>query len=1094
MEKEGAEPVKLSWQKVQLRIGQLIENGSFTPEKEDISITENERLSDEIEPSVKTERPLNEIEPSAETEKPLNEIKPSAEIEKPLNEIVNSEISAEENNSVKPIKKPITDKPVNFIIKDDNLGEVGAKTKFKNNIEAIKTLQLIEFENRSATQEEQEILSRYTGWGGIPQAFDENNQNWNKEYNELKSLISDEEYNSARASTLNAHYTSPLVIKAIYKAVSNMGFKSGNILEPSCGVGNFFGLIPDEMKKSKLYGVELDSLTGRIAKYLYPKANIQVTGFESTDFQDNFFDIAIGNVPFGSYKVVDKKYDKQNFFIHDYFFAKTLDKVRAGGIVAFITSKGTMDKQNPEVRKYIAKRAELIGAIRLPNNAFLKNAGTEVTSDILFFQKRERILDIVPDWVHLGVTENGISVNSYFIDNPDMVLGTMEFDDRMYGNKKETTCVPFENSDLNVLLDNAVKKIRGQITIPDIDDIDKTADNSIPADPSVKNFSYAVFRPSQLGIDDNKKDDEIVYYRENSSMYPVQLPEMTKERIKGMVKVRNAVNALINFQLENYDEDIIKQAQKELNNVYDGFKSKFGLINSGANKKAFSQDSSYYLLSSLEVLDEDRNFKRKADIFTKRTINKKVTVTSVDTASEALVMSIAEKAKIDFEYMSELTGMDKNKLISDLRGVIFKVPMTETWVTADEYLSGNVREKLRMAEFYAEENPEFEINVSALEKVQPKGLEASEISVRLGATWIDKEYIEKFIFEVLKPPYYMRDILKVDYSGYTSEWHIQGKNQISHQDVTAYTTYGTSRISAYGILEDSLNLRDVRIYDRVENPDGKQSYVLNKNETAAAQQKQEQLKQAFKDWIFKDPKRRQTLVKLYNELFNSTRPREFDGSHINFSGMNPGITLRPHQRNAVAHALYGGNTLLAHEVGAGKTFEMIAIAMESKRLGLCQKSLIAVPNHLTEQLASDFLTLYPGANILVATKKDFETKNRKRFCARIATGEYDAVIIGHTQLEKIPISLERQKRMLQEQIDEVVDGIRELKLVRAENFSVKCLEKTKKSLEGRLKKLNDEKRKDDVVTFDSYIIRLNRETHTARAYLLSLIFVYESLI
>ncbi len=1050
---------------MQLRIAQLIANGSFTVNKDDISITEIEKPSSETVLADEIEKPSNEIVSADETEKPLNETILADETEKPSNETV---LTAEIKNSISETaeaEETISYKPINFVIKDNNLGEAGAKTKFKNNIEAIKTLQLIESENRFAAPEEQEILSRYSGWGGLPQAFDENNQNWSKEYSELKSLISDVEYNSARASTLNAHYTSPVVINAIYKAVSNMGFKSGNILEPACGTGNFFGLLPDDMNKSKLFGVELDSITGRIAKQLYPNANIQITGFENSDLQENFFDLAIGNIPFGSYKVVDKKYEKQNFFIHDYFFAKTLDKVRAGGIVAFITSKGTMDKQNPEVRKYIAQRAELIGAIRLPDNAFLKNAGTEVTSDILFFQKRERMLDIVPDWVHLGKTENEVPVNSYFLNNPDMVLGTMAFDDKMYGNKKETTCVPFENSDLSVLLDKAVKKIKGQITIPDIDNIDTEINNSIPADSSVKNFSYAVFRPSQLGIK-SKNDDEVVYYRENSSMYPVELPEMTKERIKGMVKIRNAVNALINFQIEDYTDDIIKKAQDELNIIYDEFKNKYGLINNSANKKAFSEDSSYYLLSSLEVLDEDRNFKRKADIFTKRTINKKVIVQSVDTASEALVMSIAEKTKVDLAYMSKLTGMDESKLISDLRGVIFKVPMTEMWVTADEYLSGNVREKLRMAEFIAEKNPEFEINVTALKKAQPKDLEASEISVRLGATWIDKDYIRQFITDILQPDYFASGEINVNYSHFTAEWNITGKRSMSRHDVLAYTTYGTSRINAYEILENSLNLKDVKVYDRVEDSDGKVSYVLNKDETTNAQQKQEQLKQVFKDWIFKDPERRQTLVELYNERFNSIRPREFDGSHINFVGMNPEITLRQHQRNAVAHALYGGNTLLAHEVGAGKSFEMIAIAMESKRLGLCQKSLIAVPNHLTEQLASDFLTLYPGANILVATKKDFETKNRKKFCARIATGEYDAVIIGHTQLEKIPISMERQKRLLEEQIDDITKGIIELKIQKAENFTVKSLEKTKKSLETRLKKLNDETRKDDVVTFE----------------------------
>lgn len=955
---------------------------------------------------------------------------------------------------------------VNFTINDDSLGEAGAKSKFKCNIEAIKTLQNIELEKRVATLEEQETLSRYVGWGGISQVFDKDNQHWSKEYEELISLLDNTEYETARASTLNAYYTPTVVIKAIYTAVHNMGFKGGNIVEPSCGIGNFFGLLPESMKKSKLYGVELDSITGRIAKQLYPKANIKISSFENSNMPDNFFDLAIGNVPFGAYKVVDKKYEKQNFFIHDYFFAKSLDQVRAGGIIAFVTSKGVMDKQNTNVRKYIAQRAELLGAVRLPNNAFLKNAGTEVTSDILFFQKRERILDITPDWVNLSVTDKGIPINSYFAENPNMILGTMEYDGSMYGNKKNTTCMPFPDRDLASQLKEAIKNITGNITEVELDDIDTPVSKSIEADTSVKNFSFAVFKPSELGIESNS-DKEIIVYRENSIMYPVELPKITMERIKDMVKIKNCVHTLMNYQLEDCDEDTLKNAQLELNNIYNKFTVKYGLINSVANKRAFSKDSAFYLLSSLEVLDEEGNLKRKADIFTKRTIKQRNVITSVDTASEALVVSISEKAKVDLPYMQKLTGISMEKIISDLQGIIFKIPHigTEKWVTADEYLSGNVREKLKEARKFAEEYKEFQININALEKVQPKDLEASEISVTLGSTWIEKSYIEKFIFELLKPNYYMKQTIKVNYSEYTAQWNIEGKKKSLSNDILACTTYGTKRVNAYEIIESTLNLRDIRVYDtKIE--DNREIRVLNKKETTIAQQKQEKIKECFKDWIFKDVERRNKLVLFYNERFNSIRPREYDGKYIDFVGMNNEIILRPHQRNAVAHSLYGGNTLLAHEVGAGKTFEMIAIAMESKRLGLCQKSLMVVPNHLTEQFASDFLTLYPSANILVATKKEFETKNRKRFCAKISTGEYDAVIIGHSQLEKIPMSKERQERMLKEQIDEIIVGIKELKNAKADRFSIKQLEKLKKTLNTRLEKLINEDKKDDVVTFE----------------------------
>jgi N12 class adenine-specific DNA methylase/adenine-specific DNA methylase len=962
----------------------------------------------------------------------------------------------------------------NFRITDDHLGEGGAKTKYGYNITAIHTLKTIEAEGRTATPEEQETLSRYVGWGGIPQAFDSNNAAWSKEYTELVGVLTAEEYEMARASTLNAHYTSPTVIKAIYEAVKNLGFQTGNILEPACGVGNFFGLLPEKMSGSHLYGVELDSITSRIAKQLYPNANITVAGFETTNRRD-FFDLAVGNVPFGSYKVSDWAYDKLGFPIHDYFFAKTLDQVRPGGVIAFVTSRYTMDKQSPEVRRYIAQRADLLGAIRLPSNAFKANAGTEVTTDILFLQKRDRPIVIEPDWVHLGQTEDGIPVNSYFADHPEMVLGTIQWDDSMHGDKMETTCEPFPDADLSEQLHEAVSHIQGQIAETELPDLgeDEEIDDSIPADPNVKNYSYTVV-------------DGRVYYRENSRMVRPELNETAKARVMGMVELRDCVQKLIDQQLDEYASDAeIHKTQAELNRLYDAFSAKYGLINSRGNSLAFAEDSSYYLLCSLEVIDEDGKLERKADMFTKRTIRQRKIVTSVDTASEALALSIAEKARVDMDYMASLTGKTPEALTDELRGVIFRdlgeqdpasVPKAFykldniPFVTADEYLSGNVRRKLRLAKALAGMRPDLAEkiapNVEALEAAQPKDLDASEIEVRLGATWIDKEYIQQFMEELLNPPSGVRGGIRVNYSSFTAEWAISNKNRVGYNNVAAYVTYGTDRANAYRILEDSLNLRDTRIYDTVTDPDGKERRVLNSKETTLAQQKQQAIKDAFHDWIWKDPERRQTLTKKYNELFNSSRPREYDGRHLVFPGMNPEIKLREHQLNAVAHQLYGGNTLLAHVVGAGKTYEMIAAAMEGKRLGLCQKSLFAVPNHLTEQWASEFLRLYPSANILVTTKKDFEKRNRKKFCARIATGDYDAIIMGHSQFEKIPVSLERQKRLIQEQIWGIENGLEELKDSGAEQFTIKQLERTKKGLEARLKRLNDNSRKDDVVTFE----------------------------
>ena len=939
----------------------------------------------------------------------------------------------------------------NFRITDDHLGEGGAKTKYAFNIAAIQTLKQIEAEERQATPQEQEILSGYVGWGGIPQAYDGNNAQWSEEYQQLKSLLTDEEYAAARGSTLNAHYTSPMVIRAMYEALGNMGFQSGNILEPSCGVGNFFGCLPETMQGSKLYGVELDSITGRIAQQLYPDAKIEIKGFEKTSSKD-FFDVAVGNVPFGNYKVADRPFDKYGFLIHDYFFAKTLEQVRPGGIIAYITSKGTMDKASPDVRRYIAQRAELLGAIRLPNNAFKANAGTEVTSDILFLQKREHPIDIEPDWVHLGQTEDGIPINSYFAEHPDMVLGKMAWDKSMYGNEKETTCEPIPGADLAQQLHAAVRNIDGEYKRIEISEIDINEGRTIPADPDVRNFSYALVNGR-------------VYYRENSVMTRPVLNQTTQERVKGMIELRDCVRKLIDLQLTDGSDAEIRAQQAELGRLYDAFSAEYGIINGKANGRAFEGDSSYYLLCSLEILDEDRKLKRKADIFSKRTIRRRKPVTQVDTASEALAVSIGERAKVDLPFMARLTGKAEDEIVADLQGVIFLDPLEQTWQTADEYLSGNVRAKLRVAQTAAESDPSFAVNVEALQAAQPKDLDASEIDVRLGTTWVDKAYIQRFMIELLGISYYERRRIHVNYAPQTAEWSIDGKSLLS-ENVNNYMKYGTRRAPALKILEDTLNLRDTRVYDVVQDENGREKRELNQKETTIAQQKQQAIKDAFHDWVWKDPTRRHELVTRYNELFNSTRPREYDGSHIVFDGMNPEITLREHQRTAIAHVLYGGNTLLAHQVGAGKTFEMVAAAMESKRLGLCQKSMFVVPNHLTEQWASEFLRLYPSANILVTTKKDFEKAKRKQFCARIATGDYDAVIIGHSQFEKIPISQERQERLLREQIDEIAAGIEEMERENGERFTIKRMEATRKSLETRLEKLKADEKKDDVVTFE----------------------------
>ena len=947
---------------------------------------------------------------------------------------------------------------VNFHITNDHIGEGGPKQKFARNKEAIETLFKLENENRNATPEEQEILANFVGWGGLSDAFDPDKGNWAQEYMTLKNLLSEDEYAAARASTLNAHYTSPIVIRSIYDTVGQMGFETGNILEPSMGIGNFFGMLPPEMQSSRLYGVELDSITGRIAQKLYPNAEIKVAGFETTDRRD-FYDLAVGNVPFGNYKVSDKPYDKLGFSIHNYFFAKTLDQVRPGGVVAFVTSRYTMDSKNSDARRYLAQRAELLGAIRLPNDAFKKNAGTEVVSDIIFLQKRDHPIDIVPDWVHLNRTDDGHTMNSYFVEHPEMILGETVEESTAYG--MDLTVRPIEGAELSDLLKESVSHIKGTYQAVELPETEKGKEaETIPATPDVKNFSYTVV-------------DGEVYFRENSIMRHLDLNEKAKERVVGMVELRGIVNELIEYQLEDFPDEMISQKQVELNTAYDTFTAKHGLINHRANAQAFAEDSSYYLLCSLENVDEDGKLKSKADMFTKRTIKPERRVTSVDTPSEALAISIGERGKVDLQFMAQLLGTPEeyDTIMTELQGIIFKDPMGPDapevgWQTADEYLSGDVRSKLRIAEMAAKQDASYRINVEALKKAQPKDLDASEIDVRLGATWIDPDYIQQFMQETFETPYYLRRAIEVKFSEMTAEWRISGKSAPSYNDVAAYMTYGTDRANAYRILEETLNLKDIRIYDTIEDPNGKQKRVLNKKETTLAQQKQQAIKDAFRDWIWKDPHRREALVTKYNELFNSTRPREYDGSHIRFGGMNPDITLREHQRNAIAHVLYGGNTLLAHEVGAGKTFEMAASAMESKRLGLSQKSMFVVPNHLTLQWANEFLRLYPSAKLLVATKKDFETANRKKFCARIATGDYDAVIIGHSQFERIPLSAERQERQLREQIDEIEGAIAELKYQRGENFTIKQMEKTRKSLEARLDKLLAADKKDDVINFE----------------------------
>ena len=945
-----------------------------------------------------------------------------------------------------------------FNLRENEVETVGKKERFRRNIMAIQLLKKCQEENRFATPEEQIVLSKYVGWGGLSEAFDENNSAWATEYLELSSVLTPEEYASARESTLTAFYTPPEVITAIYKAMEQMGFQEGNLLEPSCGIGNFIGMLPDAMQDSKVYGVELDRISAGIAQQLYQKSTVAAQGFEETNLPDSFFDGVVGNVPFGDFKVSDKRYDKHKFLIHDYFFAKSLDKLRPGGVMALVTSKGTMDKENSAVRKYIAQRAELLGAIRLPNNTFKGNAGTEVVSDILILQKRDRLIDIEPDWVHLDTDENGIKMNSYFVQHPEMILGEMKMVSGRFG--METTCVPYENADLAAQLDEAVANIHGEITEYEAEEELEEEDNSIPADPTVRNFSYTVV-------------DDKIYYRENSRMTPVEVSATAENRIKGMIAIRNSVRTLIKLQTEDYPDSEIKAEQERLNRLYDTFSGKYGLINSRANTSAFSQDSSFSLLSALEIIGEDGELERKADMFSKRTIKPHTQVTSVDTASEALAVSLGEKATIDMDYMMELSGKSENEIFEDLKGVIFLNPLYEygnsyepKYLTADEYLSGNVREKLKIAKNSAELYPEdYKVNVEALQKVQPKDLTASEISVRLGATWLPPDDVQEFIFHLLETPRYAQWNIKVHFSPFTSEWNIEGKSY-DKGNVRAYNTYGTSRINAYKIIEETLNLKDVRIFDYIEDDEGRKKAVLNKKETAIAQSKQEMIKQEFQNWIWSDPERRERLCKSYNEKFNSVRPREYDGSHIIFNGMNPEIELREHQKNAVAHILYGGNTLLAHAVGAGKTFEMVAAAQESKRLGLCNKSLFVVPNHLTEQWAAEYLQLYPAANILVATKKDFETKNRKKFCGRIATGDYDAVIIGHSQFEKIPMSIERQRAILEQQLEEITGGIAELKRNRGENFSIKQLEKSKKSIKQKLDKLNDQTKKDDVVTFE----------------------------
>lgn len=945
---------------------------------------------------------------------------------------------------------PISDRN-QFKITNDNLGEGSPREKFNNNVEAIRVLKKCEEENRFATPQEQEILSKYVGWGGLPQAFDEKDSSWSNEYSILKNLLDEKEYSQARESTLTAFYTPPVVIRSMYKALENMGLKTGNILEPSCGVGNFIGMLPDSLEDCKLYGVELDSISGRIARQLYQKSTVAVQGYEDTNLPNSFFDVAVGNVPFGDFKVLDKKYDKHKFLIHDYFFAKTLDKVRPGGVIAFITSKGTLDKENPSVRKYIAQRADLLGAIRLPNNTFKANAGTEVTSDIIFLQKRDSITDIEPDWVYLGENDDGLKMNQYFIDNPEMILGNMEMISTRFGY--DSACIS-DGENLGDKLERAISNIHAEVKEYELDDIGEE-DNSIEADLTVRNFSYTLI-------------DDKIYFRENSRMYPQELAMTTENRVKGLIEIRDCVRTLLEYQTEDYPDEDIKREQVKLNQLYDRFTKKYGLINSRGNNSAFSNDSSYYLLCSLEILDENGNLARKADMFTKRTIKPKTEITSVDNANDALIVSLSEKARVDITFMQQLCGKNMDEMLKELEGEIFNVPEygePNHWVTADEYLSGNVREKLKVAEKFAETDERFNVNVKYLKEVQPQDLSASEISVRLGSTWIPPEDIKVFIEYLLNPSNYACQNINVHYNEATSEWWIEGKNYDKY-NIKATNTYGTGRASAYKIIEDNLNLKDTRIYDYYEDENGKRIAELNKKETAIAQAKQEQIKLAFEEWIWKDPERRERLTKFYNERFNSIRPREYDGSHISFDGMNPEITLRKHQVNAIARILYGGNTLLAHEVGAGKTFEMVAAAMESKRLGLCNKSLFVVPNHIVEQFGQEFLQLYPSANVLVTTKKDFETANRKKFCSRIATGDYDAIIISHSQFEKIPMSVERQVTIIQKQIEDITLGIQDLKNNNGERFSIKQMEKTKKSLETRLAKLNDTSRKDDVVTFE----------------------------
>ena len=1031
--------VLLSWNVVAKRIEKLIQEDRYLSEEKKLKYAEYKREQEE--------KALKKAKEELEQNESIEEEPEQENISEPLSEEMETDISEE--------KQEIESEKIhakNYVISDMGLGTGTAKEKFRRNIDAIRTLERIESEGRMATEEEQEVLSKYVGWGGLSDAFDETKSAWANEYVELKNLLSEEEYASARESTLNAHYTSPTIIRGIYTVLEKMGFEKGNILEPSMGIGNFFGMLPETMQGSHLYGVELDGLTGRIAKQLYPQADITVDGYEKTTFPNDFFDVAIGNVPFGQYKVSDKKYDKQNFLIHDYFFGKTLDQVRPGGIIAFVTSKGTMDKENPKIRKYIAQRADLLGAVRLPNTAFKANAGTEVTSDIIFLKKRDRIVDIEPDWVHLEQNEEGIAMNSYFVEHPEMILGSMQMVSGPYG--MESTCVPDETIPFSEQLENSLALITGEYEAVELEELaEDLTEDVIPAIPEVKNFSYTLV-------------DDKLYYRENSVMRPVDASEGMIERIKGMVAIRDCTQELIQLQLEEYPDECIQDAQKKLNVLYDAFAKEFGRIYSKTNKRAFHQDSSYCLLCSLENLDEEGNYIGKADMFTKRTIKKAEVVSSVDTASEALAVSLSEKAGIDFDYMSELSGKDNDTLIEELTGVIFKNPVSEEWETADAYLSGNVRNKLEVASAFAKNEPMYAVNVEALKRVQPRDLDASEIEIRLGATWIEPKYIEDFMREVFETPEHLlqRDTMKIQYSDVTGQWNVKGKNA-DYGNALVNMTYGTNRRNAYQILEDSLNLKDSRVYDVIYE-DGKEKRVLNKKETTIAAQKQDAVREAFRDWVFRDRERREVLVNKYNVLFNSTRPREYDGSHLTFPGMTPDIELKDYQKNAVAHVLYGNNTLLAHCVGAGKTFEMVAAAMESKRLGLCQKSLFVVPNHLTEQWASDFLRLYPGANILAATKKDFQPANRKKFCSRIATGDYDAVIIGHSQFEKIPLSAERQVAIIERQIDEIALAIEEIKAEHGERYTIKQMEKMRKTLQTRLERLNDSSRKDDVVTFE----------------------------